>query len=110
MVLGLEGGLVQVQTPLGVLQAARPDWVRVGQRVWVGLRSEEVFTSDGPNRVRGRVQALRSQALRLRGTLRVGEIALDFLLPRYKQAQLGLTEGQQLEVALEPRFLHLIPA
>ncbi|WP_027877462.1 ABC transporter ATP-binding protein [Meiothermus cerbereus] len=111
VVLRLEGGWVWVETPLGVLQAARPDWVQVGQKVWLGIRSEEVFTLDTPqNRVLGRVCQLRWQGLRLRGQLVVGEVALDFLLPRYKQTQLGLTEGQQLEVALEPRFLHLMPA
>ncbi|MGK0618073.1 ABC transporter ATP-binding protein [Meiothermus cerbereus] len=111
VVLRLEGGWLWVETPLGVLQAARPDWVQVGQKVWLGIRSEEVFTLDTPqNRVLGRVCQLRWQGLRLRGQLVVGEVALDFLLPRYKQTQLGLTEGQQLEVALEPRFLHLMPA
>lgn len=109
-VLDLQGGWVQVQTRLGTLQAARPDWARVGQRVWVGIRSEEVFTLDGSkNRLWGRVQHLHSQGLRTRGQLVVGEISLDFLLPRYKQAELGLADGKGLEVALEPRFLHLIP-
>ncbi len=108
-VLGLEGAWVQVQTPLGMLEAPRPDWARVGQRVWLGIRAEEVFTLDGSrNRVRGQVWNLRSQGLRVRGRLAVGEASLEFLLPRYKQAQLDLAEGQQLEVALEPRFLHLI--
>ncbi|MCX7600406.1 MAG: ABC transporter ATP-binding protein [Meiothermus sp.] len=109
-VLGLQKDRVRLETRLGPLQATRPDWARVGQRVWVGIRSEEVFTLDGrENCVRGRVRHLYSQGLRLRGELVVGEVGLDFLLPRYKQAQLGLAEGRELEVALEPRFLHLIP-
>ncbi|MCX7783619.1 MAG: ABC transporter ATP-binding protein [Meiothermus sp.] len=109
-VLGLEADSVQLRTRLGVLLAGRPDWAWVGQRVWVGIRSEEVFTLDGSeNCIQGQVRHLHSQGLRIRGQLVVGEVSLDFLLPRYKQAQLGLAEGQPLEVALEPRFLHLIP-
>ncbi|GEM84522.1 MAG: ABC transporter ATP-binding protein [Meiothermus sp.] len=110
-VRGLEGDWAWVESPLGVFQVARPDWSMLGQKVWLGLRSEEVFTLDGPqNRVQGRVRRLSWQGLRLRGQLEVGGAVLDFLLPRYKQAQLGLAEGQQLEVALEPRFLHLMPS
>jgi len=111
VVLRLEGDWVLLETPLGALLATRPSWVQAGQRVWLGLRSEEVFTLEGPqNRVSGRILQLRWQGLRLRGQLAVGEVVLDFLLPRSRQAQLGLVEGQRLEVALEPRFLHLMPA
>nr|WP_243454934.1 ABC transporter ATP-binding protein [Meiothermus sp. CFH 77666] len=109
MVVEASGQWVQVQTQVGLLTAPRPDWAKVGERVWLGIRSEEVFTLEGPlNLVRGEVQHLRSQGLRVRGLLKVGEIALDFVTPRYKQGQLGLAEGQRLEVALEPRYLHLI--
>jgi molybdate transport system ATP-binding protein len=101
----------EVQTRLGLLQAPRPAGSRFGLGGWLGIRSEEVINHNGlQNRVLGQISKLRFQGLRIRGQLIVGEISLDFLLPRYKQAQLGLAEGQRLEVALEPRFLHLIPA
>ncbi|MFN3392798.1 MAG: TOBE domain-containing protein, partial [Meiothermus ruber] len=109
-VLAVDGLWVQVQTPLGMLKALYPNGISVGQRVMVGVRPEEVFTQEGPeNRIRGQVRHLRTQGLRVRGQLAVGSVGLDFFLPRYKQAQLELAEGQWLEVALEPRFLHLIP-
>lgn len=109
-VLAVDGLWVQVQTPLGILKAPCRNGISVGQRVMLGVRPEEVFTQDGPeNRIRGQVRNLRAQGLRVRGELMVGAVGLDFFLPRYKQAQLELAEGQWLEVALEPRFLHLIP-
>jgi ABC-type Fe3+/spermidine/putrescine transport system ATPase subunit len=111
VVLWLEGEWAWVQTPLGVLQVARSDWVQAGQKVWLGIRSEEVFTLDTQkNRLLGRISQLSWQGLRLRGQLMVGGVALDFLLPRHRQLQLGLSEGLELEVALEPRLLHLMPA
>ncbi len=107
----LEEGWARVDSPLGLLKAPRPSWGEAGQPVWVGIRPEEVFTLEGQeNRLRGWVQGLRRQGLRLRGRLVVGEVGLEFLLPRYREALLGLTEGQWLEVALEPRYLHLMPA
>ncbi|GIW30246.1 MAG: hypothetical protein KatS3mg071_0420 [Meiothermus sp.] len=109
-VLAADGTWAQVQTPLGVLKAPCRNGISVGQRVMLGVRPEEVFTLDGPeNRIRGQVRNLRTQGLRVRGELGVGAVGLDFLMPRYKQAQLELAEGRWLEVALEPRFLHLIP-
>lgn len=110
-VLTSDGVWAQVQTHLGVLKAPCQNWISVGQSVMLGIRSEEVFTLDGSeNRIQGQIRYLRSQGLRVRGQFVVGDFSLDFLLPRYKQAQLGLAEGQRLEVALEPRFLHLMPA
>lgn len=109
-VVALGGGWAQVQTPLGLLKAPHYPWIKVGQAVQVGIRPEEIFTLEGSeNRVTAQVQHLQTQGMRMRGTLMVGEVCLDFFLPRYKQAQLELTEGSWLEVALEPRFLHLIP-
>lgn len=109
-VVAMDQAWAQVKTHFGVLKAPCQKWVLVGQTVKLGIRSEEVFTLDGTeNRIQGRVRRLRPQGLRVRGQLVMGEVVLDFLLPRYKQAQLELTEGQQLEVALEPRYLHLIP-
>lgn len=110
VVLELDGVWAQVQTPFGVLRAPYQKWASVGQVVKLGIRPEEVFTLKGTeNRIRGQVRQLRSQGLRLRGQLAVGEVSLDFLLPRYKQIELELTEGMWLEVALEPDYLHLIP-
>ncbi len=109
-VVDVNGEWLQVQTSVGLLTAPRADWAKVGEEVWLGIRSEEVFSLDGPlNRLRGEVRHLHSQGLRVRGRLEVGDVVLDFLLPRYKQAQLGLAEGQRLEVALEPRYLHPMP-
>ncbi len=107
----LEGAWALVATPIGLLKAPRQAWVSLGQPIRLGVRPEEVFTLQGrENLIRGRVRHLRSQGLRIRGQLLIGEAVLDFLLPRYKQLQLDLHEGQWLEVALEPHCLHLIPA
>lgn len=110
-VIAVGADAVQVQTALGRLQVPAYGWAKAGEKVWVGIRSEEVFTGEsGANRVSGTVQSLRSQGLRVHGNLRVGEQTIDFLLPRYRQDALRLTQGQRLEVCLEPRYLHLIPA
>ncbi len=110
-IIQVSGNLVQVQTGLGVLEASFPDWAKTGKEVFVGIRSEEVFTQDsGRNKVEAVVQSLRSQGLRTRGQLLVSGISLDFLLPRYRQDELGLQQGQRLEVCLEPKYLHLIQA
>lgn len=110
-VLASDGVWVQIQTQLGVLKAPCQKWISVGQPVKLGIRSEEIFTLDSAeNRIQGQVRHLRSQGLRVRGQLVMGHVTLDFLLPRYKQTQLKLTEGKWLEVALEPRYLHLMAA
>jgi molybdate transport system ATP-binding protein len=109
-IVSVEGPWLQVSTALGMLKASGYPEARVGQTVRLGIRPEEVFTLDGDvNRIRGEVKHLHSQGLRFRGQLVVGKEVLDFLIPRYKQTQLELKEGQQLEVALEPRYLHLMP-
>ncbi len=109
-VLALDGAWAWVQTQLGVFKAPSRSGISSGQRVKLGIRSEEVFTQDGPeNRIRGQVRHLRTQGLRVRGQLWVGSVGLDFFLPRYKQAQLELAENTWLEVALEPGLLHLLP-
>ncbi|RIH89363.1 Fe(3+) ions import ATP-binding protein FbpC [Meiothermus luteus] len=106
----VEEGWVWVESPLGRLKALRPAWARLGQRVWLGMRSEEVFTLEGEeNRLRGRLLAFWPQGLRWRGRLRVGQAELEFLLPRYRLEELGLKEGEEVGVRLEPRFLHLMP-
>jgi len=99
-----------VQTGLGLLKAPRPDWAREGQNVVLGIRSEEVFAEGKTeNRVQGVVCNLRLQGLRLRGELQTPGGSIHFLLPRPKHDQLGLEEGT-LQISLEPRYLHLIPA
>lgn len=112
-----EGQIVQtnatstiVQTELGRLQTLAFGWATPGQKVLVAIRSEEVFTLEsGQNRVGGVVQQLHSQGLRTRGHLAVDNQRVEFLLPRYRQYQMELHDGQRLEVSLEPRYLHLIP-
>ncbi len=48
------------------------------------------------------------QGLYLKGIFR-GSLELEFLLPRHVQDRLGLKAGQELEIALKPRYLHLLP-
>ncbi|MCS7194732.1 MAG: ABC transporter ATP-binding protein [Meiothermus sp.] len=106
----VDGEWLWLDSPLGRLKALRPAWAQPGRRVWLGLRSEEVFTLEGEeNRLRGRLLALRAQGVRWRGYLEVGGASLEFLLPRYRLEGLGLREGEEVEVRLEPRFLHLMP-
>ncbi|RDI95488.1 ABC transporter ATP-binding protein [Meiothermus sp. QL-1] len=108
--VAVEGGWARVQTPLGTLKTPRPPWLQPGQPLWVGLRSEEVFTQEGSeNRFLAKVLHLRPQGVQLYGKLRVGEGELEFLLPRHRQAGLGLCEGRAVEVRLDPRCLHLMP-
>lgn len=109
-IVSLNGVWARVQTPLGLLKAPQDSWAKMGQSVQVGIRPEEVFTLDGgENRVLGQVRQLQAQGLWMCATLVVGEVGLDFSVPRYMQAQLQLEEGQSVEVSLNPQLLHLMP-
>ncbi|MDX2005294.1 MAG: ABC transporter ATP-binding protein [Meiothermus sp.] len=102
-------GTTEVHTALGPLRAPVYPWAGPGHKVILGIRSEEVFTHDGPhNRIAGTVRNLHTQGLRVRGQLEAGAVRLDFFLPRYKQEELRLEEGQRVEVSLEPRYIHLV--
>ncbi|ADH63446.1 ABC transporter related protein [Allomeiothermus silvanus DSM 9946] len=99
------------------LQAVAPSWTSPGKRVVVGIRSEEVAIAhpgytEGlcpkENILRGRLAFLKPEGVALRGRF-VGVLELDLLLPRRVRDELALEAGQTVEVALDPRYLHLMP-
>ncbi|MER3489836.1 MAG: ABC transporter ATP-binding protein, partial [Meiothermus sp.] len=99
------------------LRARRPGWARPGQPVVACVRSDEVIVVRPERRpelpvqdnlLRGTLLSLKPEGLGLRGRFS-GPLELDLLLPRHVQERLGLEVGQTLEVALKPRYLHLIP-
>ncbi len=113
----LEEAWAWLDSPAGLLKARTLSWLRPGQKICCGIRSEEVMVvrpdrSLGlpvqANRLRGRLYRLIPQGLYLKGIFR-GSLELEFLLPRHVQDRLGLKAGQELEIALKPRYLHLLP-
>ncbi|PZA06464.1 MULTISPECIES: ABC transporter ATP-binding protein [unclassified Meiothermus] len=114
---GLEPPWVWVCLGQVRLRCADTPWARPGQAVVVGVRSDEVIVvrpdrrhtlSLEDNRLQGCLVSLKPEGLGLRGRFR-GGLELDLLIPRHVQERLGLEVGQTLEVALKPRYLHLMP-
>lgn len=106
-----------LQTAAGRLRVKATPWLRVGQALTWGVRPEEVMIvrADRPlsqpvadNRLPGRLTRVTRQGLYLRLTFE-GPLRLEILLPRHVQDRLTLSEGQAIEVALKPAYLHLIP-
>ncbi|AEB11828.1 ABC transporter ATP-binding protein [Marinithermus hydrothermalis] len=102
-----------IDTPAGPLQVAALPWLTPGQTVYWGIRPEEVqvapFASPTPNRLRGRLAHLTRQGLFIKARLD-GAVELELLLPRRAADHLHLTPGTELEVTLEPRYIHLLPS
>ena len=117
VVEGLEGQDAWIACGGVRLRARRPGWARPGQPVVACVRSDEVIVVRPERRpelpvqdnlLRGTLLSLKPEGLGLRGRFS-GPLELDLLLPRHVQERLGLEVGQTLEVALKPRYLHLIP-
>lgn len=112
----LEANWAYLETAAGTLRALALPWLREGQGVVIGIRSEEVIVvrQDRPlglpvqdNRLAGVLESLHQQGLYLRGRFK-GALELEVLLPRHVQHRLALKAGRPLEVALKPRYLHLL--
>ena len=112
----LDGEMAWVRCGEVRLRAMALPWVRVGWPVVACIRSDEVIVvrpdrlSSLPpqdNILPGRLVSLKPEGLGLRGKF-VGALELDLLLPRHVQERLALEVGQTLEVALKPRYLHLM--
>jgi len=107
-----------IDTQAGPLRARAVPWLSVGQTLTWGVRPEEVIIvrADRPlsrpvadNRLSGRLSRLARQGLYWHLTFE-GPLRFEILLPRHVQDRLALTEGQALEVAIKPDYLHLIPS
>ncbi len=91
-----------------------PPWARPGERVWLGVRAQEVIVvrPDRPpppvNLLEGVLKELRPEGLAFRGRVE-GRLSLELLLPRHVQERLRLTPGQRIQVVLKPHHLHLMP-
>lgn len=107
----VEGG---VALPGTFLRLPLPPWAHPGQAAWLGVRAEEVIVvrEDRPpppeNVLEGMLESLHPEGLAYRGRF-LGPVTLTLLLPRHVQERLHLRPGQDLRVALKPRYLHLMP-
>ena len=102
-----------IDTPAGPLKVTALPWLTPGQTVYWGIRPEEVQAAptapQTPNRIQGRLVHLTRQGLFVKARLD-GAVALELLLSRHTADRLRLTPGTELEVALEPRYIHLLPS
>ena len=104
----LDGRFAYLETLSGTLKTGGQN-VPLGQRVILGIRSEDVSFEWAENQISGVLTSLRAEGASFRGQLS-GATELDFVISRQTQDRLNLQEGQRLEVWLEPRYLHLIPS
>lgn len=105
-VVGSQEGFIYLETPAGTLRAQGRD-LPVGQRVWLGIRSEDVSFDRQENRIAGVLASLRAEGTGFRAHFS-GPLELDLLVSRQTRDRLDLQEGQRLGVALESRYLHVI--